>query len=615
MRQKRGNIVIGLALCLTLLIGQEPSVAAVHDVQEAIASRSKEDIMETWRSYIPTALEASEKDLFEEQPEVQAPFFFGQVKPEVLQDGLKAVNFARYLAGLPDDVTLDESLTEQQQAGAIILAHIGKGLTHYPPQPETMPDDVYELASQSTRTSNVYAGRSSLFRSVLFGYMSDRSANNIETVGHRRWILNPAMAKTMFGLAYNENSDYRFYSTMYAFNQDRPESDVRFDYIAWPSAGYFPIEVFHPLDPWSVSLDSSVYNRDRIDEISVTLTRERDQRVWELDASDRDVNGDYYNVETSYYGLNFAIIFRPGDIGEFEPDDRFRVEIDNLYLTATGKRTSISYETTFFHLSAKFALPYWRPHYFAVGDTFQFPLTMQPLGVQSTDPKVAALDETGTFVALEQGFETISVDPWFSGPGNSTNVYVASVEWKISDWAIPEVKKAAAIGLLNENPYYSWLTVPITRRGFVNYTVGMLSAHDQGLEAEIHKPKSSPFRDVGDFESEIIWAHENGLIDGIGDGLFDPDANITREQAAALLLRVYRYMGGTGEEGYSFDLARFVDEPVISAWAKSSVQQIAGLSIMNGVAEDRFDPQGEYSKEQTIVTLLRLYQRFHDGDF
>ena len=40
----------------------------------------------------------------------------------------------------------------------------------------------------------------------------------------------------------------------------------------------------------------------------------------------------------------------------------------------------------------------------------------------------------------------------------------------------------------------------------------------------------------------------------------------------------------------------------------TDVQLMTHLGIMNGVGEDKFDPNGSYSVEQCLVTLVRLYE-------
>ena len=51
----------------------------------------------------------------------------------------------------------------------------------------------------------------------------------------------------------------------------------------------------------------------------------------------------------------------------------------------------------------------------------------------------------------------------------------------------------------------------------------------------------------------------------------------------------------------------FADNDRISPWAFDAVGQIQSVGIMQGVGNNRFDPKGPYTTEQSIATMLRLY--------
>ncbi len=50
----------------------------------------------------------------------------------------------------------------------------------------------------------------------------------------------------------------------------------------------------------------------------------------------------------------------------------------------------------------------------------------------------------------------------------------------------------------------------------------------------------------------------------------------------------------------------FSDADDVSSWAKAAVGQMQRSGIMNGVGDNRFSPAGEYTREQSIVTMLRM---------
>ena len=53
--------------------------------------------------------------------------------------------------------------------------------------------------------------------SAILGWVSDEDVNNFDCVGHRRWVLNPNMKNTGFGLVDN-------YCAMYSFDSNCPEN-------------------------------------------------------------------------------------------------------------------------------------------------------------------------------------------------------------------------------------------------------------------------------------------------------------------------------------------------------------------------------------------------------
>ena len=51
----------------------------------------------------------------------------------------------------------------------------------------------------------------------------------------------------------------------------------------------------------------------------------------------------------------------------------------------------------------------------------------------------------------------------------------------------------------------------------------------------------------------------------------------------------------------------FADNHLISYWAFEAAGQVQAVCIMCGVGDNRFDPLGTYTREQSIVTVFRLY--------
>lgn len=51
----------------------------------------------------------------------------------------------------------------------------------------------------------------------------------------------------------------------------------------------------------------------------------------------------------------------------------------------------------------------------------------------------------------------------------------------------------------------------------------------------------------------------------------------------------------------------FADSGSVSAWAKAAVGQMQKSGVMGGVGNNQFSPAGSYTREQSTVTIMRLY--------
>ena len=89
----------------------------------------------------------------------------------------------------------------------------------------------------------------------------------------------------------------------------------------------------------------------------------------------------------------------------------------------------------------------------------------------------------------------------------------------------------------------------------------------------------NPFTDVADdawYTKAVIWAANNGIVNGVAKNVFAPDASITREQIAAML---YRYAGA--EAAKEDKLSAFPDAAKVSDWAKEALNWAVASGLIN----------------------------------
>lgn len=103
----------------------------------------------------------------------------------------------------------------------------------------------------------------------------------------------------------------------------------------------------------------------------------------------------------------------------------------------------------------------------------------------------------------------------------------------------------------------------------------------------------------------VAWAASNGIVNGVGNGRFDPDGKITREQMAAILFRYAQSERiDTSKRG---DLGDFPDTNKISAYAKDAIGWAVGEGIING-SDGKLLPQGNATRAQVAAILMRYIE-------
>ncbi len=289
------------------------------------------EIIDRYKAY-PWSLDVSNG--YSAEPSVKDPYKAGHLSDESLENALNLLNFIRYVAGVPADVTLSEDYTEKAQAGALLNRVNGK-LDHKPTKPDGFPADLYEKGQEGCAKGNLAAGYGNIAKTLMNGWMYDGDASNAERMGHRRWVLNPAMTQTGFGAVGS-------YSAMYAF--DSKGSGIT-DYVAWPAQN-MPIELMNGSGtPWTLSLGSD-YGKASFQDVNVTLKDITNKKSWTFSGSKAT---GIFKVNIEYYGMPNCIIFRPNNV-KYDKNSRFQVTVSGIKLK-DGKETTISYNVDFFSLT------------------------------------------------------------------------------------------------------------------------------------------------------------------------------------------------------------------------------------------------------------------------
>jgi hypothetical protein len=348
MNRKLVSLSMISALLLSFVVTFNPwqAAAASTGTDSGLPVRTAQEITVMWKKLMYPSVDINNPFLTE--PSSSTPYAQGSLKTNYIQDGVDAVNFYRFISGLPYDVTTTDELNDQAQYGSVLLASEGVVFGHTPDQPTDMPTDFYRKGYASTSSANIYGSTGyddHIVAHSIEAYMEDSDTYNLDRVGHRRWILNPPLKQVGLGLA--KSADNWSYSALQIFDNSRTEN-INYHYIPYPAQGAFPIEIFKSFYAWSVSINPREYEKPSLKEVSVSLKRLNDNKTWSLNSNNNNVTESdaYFNVENSNMGTGSAIIFRPDGIDEYRAGDRFEVTINGLK-SKSGTDKPISYTVDF----------------------------------------------------------------------------------------------------------------------------------------------------------------------------------------------------------------------------------------------------------------------------
>lgn len=519
-----------IALCiLCLLLCVTPAFAADAG-QEALAR--------VWQSVQP---KPEDQPVYLTEPSSAVPYVIGDLTPQYRESGLRYLNFLRQLAGLAP-VSLSEHLCVQAQYGAVLLA-ANDALSHAPEKPRDMGSSFYRMGVSACKASNLSMrynySHSGLLQSALQGQMNELSAANRQTLGHRRWLLDPALGQTGFGVASSASD--RLYVVV-PVSDDSGSGPIP-EAVCWPAAGQFPNTLFSPGTPWSISLDPSRYQTPREGRLQVVVTRLRDGRQFVPAPLDGQLQlneeGSYLHVSTEAYGTGSCITF---SIGKSELEEArylgdYAVSVTGLRYR-DGTDATLTYTVRFFDPNALSQPSDWaQEEVQQASDLALLPESLTDLW-QHPVTRVEYCRLVMQALRTKTGLDNAALQTQYSIPEIPV----------FTDCSDPDVLAAAAIGAvrgLGDGTFRPGRT--ISRQD----AAVMLKQAAEAVGAPLSVEGTLPYLDEADIASyareAVLWASrqtdlQSGkpVMQGVGQGRFDPLGQYTREQAVLTVLRLFR---------------------------------------------------------------------------
>lgn len=135
----------------------------------------------------------------------------------------------------------------------------------------------------------------------------------------------------------------------------------------------------------------------------------------------------------------------------------------------------------------------------------------------------------------------------------------------------------------------------------------MLAVVLYNMEKQPESTGVNPFADVKAdmwYTDAIVWANANGIVAGYDDSTFGLGDSITREQLATILYRYAQLKGYDVTE--KADLTGYADSTAISGYAVEAMQWANANGIVNGMTETTLAPQGTATRAQVATMLMNF---------
>ncbi|NMA94130.1 MAG: hypothetical protein GX975_05655 [Clostridiales bacterium] len=169
-----------------------------------------------------------------------------------------------------------------------------------------------------------------------------------------------------------------------------------------------------------------------------------------------------------------------------------------------------------------------------------------------------------------------------------------------SNWAVPIIKEAIDTGIVPKNLQKNY-TSSVTRAEVAEMFVKLIeAASGKSIDAFLaEKGKAinpAAFTDTSD--RNVLACNALGIINGKGNNKFDPSGYLKRAEIAAVLYNMAKAMG-INTKGYTHN---FTDTQ--NHWCNDLLGWPVYAKIVSGKGNNRFDPEGQLTVEQTITICL-----------
>lgn len=378
--------------------------------------------------------------------------------------------------------------------------------------------------------------------------------------------------------------------------------DGRYELAVCANEGYYPLPWYLVSVEGTTNGDISLEQRedgilvtgDDLSNVLVTVKDEKDTRVTTFSTEkeqvlidseivrdeevpvikiDSDQNGTFETVINSSYEITVA----PASHGTLTANPTSAAQGDTVTLTATPNSG-------------------YRLASLTVTDEAGNPvsLTSTGNGTYTFTMPASAVTASAAFTAIPQQPE----DP--DTPEQPEQPAEPFTDVDETDWFYDEVVYVYANGLMDGVGGNRFAPDTATNRA-------MLATILYRLAGEPEVSGDLPFTDVETgtwYTDAVLWASQNGIVNGVAEGIFAPMNTLTREQLVTML---YRYAEAEGYDvSAAADLSGYPDAGKVLSYAQKAMSWAVAEGIVAGMDDGTLNPAGNATRAQIATILMRF---------
>ena len=284
--------------------------------------------------------------------------------------------------------------------------------------------------------------------------------------------------------------------------------------------------------------------------------------------------------------------------GSFRPDDSLtRLEFFcfvGRYLEASGMMLPMESYSSLEGFSDAATLPAWA-----------LDPTRLTVGLQIVKGSGTTLDYSRTTT----GQEALAM---FYRAHNASLDYAPAGEFTdLASWAEPTLLRMEQLGLIPASVKEQSMSGPITRADLCRIAMRSYKLLTRQTDEDLGQPEDV-FTDTDDLD--VLNAYAMGIVGGRGNGIFDPDSPITRQDFFTVCTNFLRALDYWYVDDITHDLSRFPDSGSLAGYAQHPAQVMVSIGAVQGDDTGALNPTAQIASQEAAVIFNRIIDFYADWE-